>query len=545
MKKTDLSSLSREELERRYIDLQEAVSALNIRISWYEEQYRKSKEKMYGKSTEKDLRDNQVEGQLVLPIFNEAEALLDPIHVEEDLSDYIEDKNVPKKKKSRKKDTIKLPVQEEVFTLSEEERVCPKCGGTLHEMKQEVHLSLEVIPAKVYVKKTVVEVYACRECEKNGSSSIVKAKEHLSLIDKSMASPSLVSDFIVKKYQDAMPFYRQEQNYKRQGIPVTRNNMCNWSIKVARNYLKGLKDLMREELFQEHVIHCDETYTEVLQEENRPASRKSYIWVLSSSEYLKEKKIALYEYKEGRAAVDAREVLKGYSGYLMCDGYKVYDTITKVGKHGEAPMDIQTVACLVHVRRKFADALKLISPKSRPDTSAQLAINKIAKIFDVDKMFRNLSPEERKFKRKEHLKPLLDDFFAWIKKESELALPESHYGKAVEYALNQKEKVERVLLDGRLELHNNMAERCVKPFVIGRKNWLFSNTPMGAEASCILYSIIETAKLNDCNPYEYLKYVLETLSQKYQITRDDLRELLPWSSNLPDHVKNPKTESME
>ena len=192
----------------------------------------------------------------------------------------------------------------------------------------------------------------------------------------------------------------------------------------------------------------------------------------------------------------------------------------------------------MHVRRKFADALKLLPPKDRENTSANLAIKKIAKIFHIDNQISRDNLKEREDKRRELLAPALDEFFAWAKDEQTLALPKSHYGKAIEYALSQEYKVRRVLEDGRLELDNSLAERTVKPFVIGRKNFLFSNTPAGADASCILYSIVETAKLNNLIPYEYLKYVMDRMS--IEIINDTLVEnLLPWSKTIPDYVKNP------
>ena len=217
-------------------------------------------------------------------------------------------------------------------------------------------------------------------------------------------------------------------------------------------------------------------------------------------------------YTETRSDADARKVLDGYSGYIMCDGYACYDSIRKEGKHGEAALNVKPVSCLVHIARKFKDALKVIPVKDKKDTGAYTAVNKLARISHIDNEIPRDDIEARKNKRLEVLKPALDDFFAWVNDECQISLPQTQYGKALDHALKEKEKVLRVLEDGRLELDNNLAERTVKPFVIGRKNWLFADTVGGAKASCNYYSIIETAKLNGLIPYEYLKYALEKLA---------------------------------
>ena len=533
---TDLSNLSHDELVKMYINLQTEYDSAMAKMKWYEEQYRAASEKRYGTSSEKN-----IPGQITfqdLQIFNEAEALREPINIEPQEEDLPIADN---KKKGKKPKNLKtLPVITETFMLNYEDQVCDKCGNELHEMKDEIRLEIEVIPAKVQVHKYISKIYACRCCEKKGNSNIVKAPgTPTAIIPKSMASASLIADAVSKKYVDATPFYRQEQNYKRQGIPITRNNLCNWTIKVSNDYFKSIVNRMREIMYSDDVIHCDETFVEVLNEPRKPAYTKSYIWVTSTPKYRKDLQIALYNYKDSRSQVAAREVLKGYEGYIMCDGYAVYDAIAKKGSQGEEPMNTKAVACLVHVKRKFNEALKLLSPSKRNDSSAKIAVDMISKIFKADEEFDEMGIEERKNARLEKLKPMLEEFFTWVKSEYDQTLPKTKYGQALEYAISQEEKVLRVLEDGRLELDNNKAERTVKPFVIGRKNWLFSDTPQGAEASCILYSIVETAKINNLIPFEYIKYVLEKLAGKSCPTKEEIEELMPWSKSIPDYVRNP------
>ena len=543
MKITDLSSMSREELEKAYVELNSKLDSANAMISWYEEQYKLSKQKLFGRSSE-----TITSGQISLfdieefRLMNEAEALREPINIEpspEELTGVETEQAAAKTKRSRKKKTIKLPVVTTVYELSESECMCGKCGHKLSFMKDVIQTEIEVEPAKVYVRKSVSKQYACRICDRKGESGIITAPgAPAKLIPGSMASPSLIADAISKKYVDATPFYRQEQNHKRNNVPITRNNLCNWSIRVANDYFRFITDRMKAILYADGVIHCDETHVEVLQEPDRPATRQSWIWVTTTAECIKEHPMALYNYTESRSQKDARQVLEGYKGYIMCDGYRVYDTLSLTGRHGEEPMDVKPVACLVHVRRKFADALKLVKPEDRAGTGAALAVAKLQNIFETDNKLKDMPVEERQKERQGELKILLDDFFAWVKNEYDISLPKTHYGLALNYALEQKDKVMRVLEDGRLELENNKAERAVKPFVIGRKNWLFSNTPAGADASCILYGIVETAKLNGLIPFEYLKHVMETMRGQ-KITEALIDELLPWSESIPEHVKIP------
>jgi len=534
-KDIDLSSLSRSELEKAYVLLNEQLCSANAKISWYEEQYRLSKQRTFGKSSEKISPDQL--SLYDLQLLNEAEALREPINVEPSAEELAGELKPEKSKKCHKRIT-KLPVVTTVYELTGEECKCGKCGSCLSFMKDIIQTEIEVQPAKVYINKSVSKQYTCRNCDKNGVSGIITSPgAPIKVIPGSCASESLIADSISKKYVDAVPFYRQEQNYKRNDIPVTRNNLCNWSIRVANDYFKSIVDKMREILYNEGVLHCDETHVEVLNEPDRPASRQSWIWVTTSTRY-SDKQISLYNYTEGRSEMDARKVLSGYEGYIICDAYKSYDALLTQSKKGDAPMNVKLVACLVHVRRKFKEALDAVKPEFRSGTGAETALAKLSKIFNLDNKWDILTPEERKNKRLAELKPALDDFFAWVKSEYDISVPKMQYGQALNYALEQKEKIMRVLDDGRLELENNKAERAVKPFVIGRKNWLFSNTPAGAEASCILYSIVETAKNNNLIPYEYLKYIMSNMKGK-KITNELVEKLLPWAEDIPDYVKAP------
>jgi len=540
MTRVDLSSLSRDELMDMIIAKDACELALKAEIEWYKARLRLSVERRFGKSSEKNI----IEGQISLEslgLFNEAEVFADKEEgtTEPDISDKA-DNEAQKKSVSlkKKKDLSSLCVVTTEYTLSPKERVCPVCGEGLHEMKRIVRREIEVIPAKVFVHEHSTAVYSCRSCEKERDAVIINAPgSPVPVIKGSAVSPSLAADIITKKYDQALPFDRQEQQYRLSGIDITKNNMCNWSVKIAEDWLSKITERMREILYADKVIHCDETHLQVINEDAGEQRTKSYVWVTTSAKAIKKHKIALYKYTKGRSAQDARSVLCGYSGYIMCDGYSGYDALKKTGSNGEPPMNVTLCACLVHVRRKFSDALKVIPPKLRKDSLPQEAINRISALFRLDNAWDDLSAEERYHARMKYLSPKLDEFFLWVKKESAEALPKSHLGEALAYALGQKEKIKNVLLDGRLELDNNLAERTIKPFVIGRKNWLFSNTRRGADASCVCYSVVQTAKLNGLNPFKYIKYLLEKLPALNDFSPEKIDALLPWAQEIPEEIK--------
>ena len=458
------------------------------------------------------------------------------MHVEPQLEEEgkVDPSNLkPRKSKGkREKNLSKLQKQVVEYTLSKEEQVCPKCGNPLHEVRPEIHRELEVIPAKIIVKETHRMIYSCRTCEMTDITvPMIMADAPNPVIKRSMASPSLIADIMTKKYVDATPLYRQEQEYKRRGLPINRQNMSNWMIRVSRDWLKPVYQRMREMLVSYDVIHADETELEVLNEPGREATTKSYMWMYRTGNG--HDPIVLFDYQPSRAGDNAKKFLKGFKGYLQTDAYHGYDKLLKESEAGAA-MAVTIVACFAHARRYFTETLTAVSDKeSYMYTSAYQGVKYIDGMFALEQELSDLSYEQRYKERLSDLKPMLEAYFAWIEKEYALALPQSSYGKAITYSFNQKEKLMNILKDGRLELSNNRAERAIKPFVIGRKNWLFTNTPAGAESSAIIYSIIETAKENNLIPFEYLKYLFEKLPNMDIANMEELDKLLPWSKELP------------
>jgi transposase len=300
--------------------------------------------------------------------------------------------------------------------------------------------------------------------------------------------------------------------------------MSNWIIRCAEDWLKPIYIRLKSELVKRDNLHGDETVVQVLHEPGKSAQQKSYMWMYRTSGDTA-RHIVLYEYQPDRKWERPRDFLKDFKGYLHADGYDGYHNL---------PEHIIVVGCFAHLRRKFDEALKVLPEKDREDSGAMIGKRYCDRLFKHEREFADMKPEERYQKRIELSKPIVDEFFTWAQNLN--ALPKSLLGQAANYAVNQRVYLERYLQNGRLEISNNRAERSIKPFVIGRKNWLFSNTPNGAKSSSIIYSIIETAKENRLRPFEYLVFLLKNIQNATTCTLDDF---LPWGDNIPDSCKMP------
>ena len=472
--------------------------------------------------------------------FNEAEVLSDSsgelVEVEiEQISGYLR----KKKKKSRKKKLECFPVEVIEYYLPEGECSCPNCNtGTLHIMKKEIRRELAYEPATFKVIEHVSHVYSCRNCnDYEENATIIKADSPTALIPKSIASASLVAYVLYEKYVMATPLYRLENHFEKDDIELSRQVLASWVIKVANNHLIKIYNFMKEILLKKDVLYSDDTEVRVLKEPGRKATTKSYMWVYIS---VMEENIFLFEYTETRARNNIEAFLKGFNGFIHVDGYVGYENI----------LGAILVGCFAHARRKFMESIKVIPKENRTANVAsviglnycnelfkneRMIVEKIIHEFgeDFDRYDKNVV--DRIFKlRKELSQPVLDKMKEWLDSIESKVVPNSYLGKAVTYCLNQWDKLIRFMCDGRLEISNNLSERTIKNFVIGRKNWLFSDTPSGAKASAIVYSIVETAKANNLNVYKYFKYILEKLPN---ISDDKISELLPWSDCLPEDIK--------
>lgn len=488
------------------------IQHLEAENQWLKEQFKLARHRQFGSSSEKSSALLQAE-----LVFNEAEAILDsaPALAE---SETITRTRKRKQVGHREEMLAELPIEVIEHRLPEEEQVCTQCGGPMHEMSTQTREEIVIVPAQVKVNRHVRYVYGCRHCDKNEMDTpIVTAPAPKALIPKSLASASAVAYIMSQKFVEAMPLYRIEKHFERLGIELPRQILSNWVIKGGE-MLEVVYDRMHEMLLDLDILHADESELQVLKEPGRSAQTKSYLWLYRSGRY--GPPIICYEYQEGRDSKYPIAFLEGFAGRLHADGWHAYDKLA----------DVILIGCWAHVRRKFCDALLVVSKERRDDPTlvANIAIAKIKKLYEIEDELRDVTPEERLRVRQLRSKPIVDDFKEWFESESKLVLPKSALGTAFTYCKNQWPKLIRFLEDGRLEIDNNRAERSIKPFVIGRKNWLFANTPKGARTSAIIYSIVETAKENGMNPSSYLEYLFERLPSIDTSDKAAIDSLMPW-----------------
>jgi transposase len=508
-----------EQLEKHNAELEAKLikqNELEAKLHWLEEQLRLHQLKRFGTSSEKT-NPNQLE----LSLFNETETEANPELPEPTVETIIYRRR--KKRGHRELMLENLRTETVEYRLSEEEQVCSCCSGFLHEMSTEVRQEIKYIPAEVKVVKHVRYVYSCRHCEREEfETPIVTAPMPKPVYSGSLASPSIMAHIMNQKYVDGLPLYRQEKQFARLGVALSRQTIANWMIYGANQWLGLLYDRMHQLLLKQDILHADETTLQVLHEPGRPATSNSYLWLYRTGK--EGPPTILYDYQETRAGKNAKEFLTGFKGYLQVDGYAGYHKVP----------DVILVGCWAHARRKFTEALNALpSSKRLSSVTATDGLLFCNQLFAIERELKDLSSEERYEKRFKRSKPVLDAFLSWLKIQEHKVLPKSALGQAINYCLNQWEKLVAFLKDGRLELDNNRSERSIKPFVIGRKNWLFSNTPKGARASAIIYSIVETAKANGLNPYFYLNFLFEKLPNMDTTDEGALDKLLPWSTSLP------------
>ena len=513
----DMVTISRAEYEA----LRNEVSRLTKINDWLTEQLRVGGSRKFGSSSEK--ASEEVVGQLSL-LFDEAETYAHIEEVEASKETKVAEHTRTKRHTGSVLDIApaNLPVVVTEHELSEDERICPSCGSTMVEIGTESRYTLEIIPATVQVREDRYHTYRCEKCmnelgdDGETHAKIVKPEQVPSLIPGGFASAAAVAWIMTQKFVMYSPLYRLEQEMKRQDIQLSRQTMSNWLIRCAEDWLTPVYNELHARLLANDIIHADETELQVLHEDGKPAQSKSYMWLFRTGRYAPIQ-IVLYKYYPNRSQANPKEFLQNFKGYLQTDGYSGYNAVA----------DVTHVGCFAHLRRKFEDAVRAL-PKGKKTGAAVKGEAYCSKIFMLEERLRDSSPEERYTQRLAQEKPVLDEYLAWSEKIA--AAQKSKLGIALTYLKNQWPSLTAYLQDGRLEISNNRAERSIKPFVMGRKNFLFANTPRGAQSSAVIYSLIETAKENGLDPYRYLKYILETAPR---LSRDDS----DWAmAMLPDRV---------
>ena len=487
-----------------------------LKYQMLEEKFKTLQRRFFGKSSEKLTAEDELQGRL----FDEAEDGASPE------SEYIEDaekssvtkvKGHERKKTGRKHLPENFPREEIIHDLSEDEKKCSCCGEERKQIGREETEELDIIPAEIKVIKHIRIKYGPCNCDgflNSGEAEIKTASAPKRMIPGSIVSPGLLAYTVTSKYADALPFYRQSKIFERIGIELSRATLCNWTTLAYEKMTEFMK-LFETQLKNGNFIRMDETTVQVLHEENRRPENKSYMWV-SIGYPARGRPLVLYRYHPTRSQNIPYVFLEGFTGYLQTDGYGGYN-------HAASRPGIIHVGCFAHARRYFFDASKL----NKKDSRAHKGLQFIRRLYEIESELRerNLPDDIFVEQRKKLALPVLDDFHHWLVFTKNELVPKSKTGEAVNYTLNEWSKLIRYIDAAFLTPDNNETERAIRPFVIGRKNWLFSNTPRGASASAVMYSLIESAKANSLEPYAYLRFLFSRLPEVSN--QSELKTLLP------------------
>ena len=484
------------------------------KIQYLEEQIRLLRNEIFGRKSEKRpvIDDKQIF------LFNEAEQVLDE-KKEKDAAD--ESFIVPahsRRKSGRKPLPPELPRVDIIHDLDESEKVCG-CGQQRERIGQEVSEKLDYVPAKIQVERHIRYKYACPVCEgvdDEGAPTVKIAPVPAQLLPKSMATAGLVAHIVTSKYEDALPLYRQEKIFSRLGIDLCRATMAGWMIKTAEQ-ASPIIDLFGKEIRSGPLVNIDETTVQVLKELGRANTTDSYMWVFRGGD--PQRPSLVFKYHPSRSGQVPLAFLNGYKGYVQTDGFNGYEAL------GRQP-GIILLGCWAHARRKFDKVIKAMG-SPRKQSAADQALDYIRQLYGIEKLAsqKGLDAERKKQLRQQEAKPILDEFKVWLDEMATKTPPKGLLGKAIGYTLTFWTRLIRYIDDGLLRPDNNLAENAIRPFVLGRKNWLFSAHPNGASASAVLYSLIETAKANGLKPYAYLRYLFDRLPGAK--TDQDYRNLMP------------------
>lgn len=411
-----------------------------------------------------------------------------------------------RKKRGRKPLPDNLPRVEVIHDIADDQKVCA-CGAALSRIGEDTCEKLDYVPAKVRVLRHIRYKYACKNCEgvEDNGPTVKIAPAPVALIAKSNATEGLLAHIAVSKFADGLPLYRQEKIFARMGIDLSRATMAGWLVKAAQ-CCSPLMDLLQNEIRSGPLINMDETPIQVLNEPGRANTSKSYMWVFCGGP--PDHPTVLYQYHPSRSGQQALQFLDDYRGCIQSDDYNGYDYLA-------AKKDIVALGCWAHARRKFIDVVKVRKKhrgkRSNPRTLADQALDYIGKLYGIERHIRHLCPDEIYQYRQKESKPVLDKFKTWLDATEPLTPPKGLLGKAIHYALKNWDKLIVYLDDGQLRPDNNVAENAIRPFVVGRKNWLFAGHPNGAHAGATFFSLIETAKANAVEPYSYLRCLFEQL----------------------------------
>lgn len=504
------------------------VCSLNEKMQLMMEQMVLANRSRFGRSSEKMEDTSQIsfmEVDRTIVFFNEAEAVCDLDAPEPEQLEVPTPRPV-KKKGKKEQDLSGLPAQRIDHYMTEEELAVLFGQNGWKQLPDAIFRRYRFVPAKVEVDEHHIGVYADKK-----DGHMVKAKHPRGLLHGSAVSSTLAAAIINGKYVNAIPLYCLEQEFRRYGLAITRQNMANWMIRLGEEYLSVLYDYLHRKLYDYHVIQADETPV-LVNHDGRPTGSKSYMRVYRSGYMYPEKQIVLYEYQRTRNASHPRKFLKDYSGICVTDGYQVYHTLEKEKE------DLTIAGCWVHGRRKFKEALATIPAEGKRESAAFLVMKQIQAIYREEGKLKALSSKERLVQHQVVIRPLVDALFAYLKQKKEQIVVKGKLEAAFTYLLNQEKYLRVFLNDGDVPMDNNASERAIRGLCIGKKNWQVIDTINGAKTSAVIYSIVETAKANNLKPYKYFKHLLTVIPEHMEDTdRSFLEELIPWSSALPENIR--------
>ena len=534
-----LESMAQEkELRSQLAVLTDELKRTNQQMQVILEKWNLAQANRFGRSSEKMGYDTGTCQQLELAVmyaecFNEAEATVNETPPDEpDMEEVTVTAHKRKKHAGKREEDLKdLPHAEPVISTLTEEELLEQLGPGYRQLKDEVYQRLEFHPSSFEVKEYHICVYVSADGKK-----FAKAKRpQADLFRNSIATPSLLAGILNYKYVNALPVHRLAQDFKRSEVNISPQVMCNWVIKSSEIYFSLVYDWMKDVLLKQPVVQADETTLKV-NRDGRKAGSSSYMWVYITGEHDDSgKKIVLYDYCRTRSTEHLREFLSSYKGILVSDGYQSYHTFSK-------EQSLTSAGCWTHCRRRFVNAIKA-AKKDLPEEAlknsiAYQALARISAIYKLDGSWKERTSEYRMEHRQRILKPLVDEYFDWVKEQIKTCnvLPKSETGEGLSYSINQEKYLRAFLDNGDIPIDNSACERAIRPFCVGRKNWNVIDTVEGAQASAIVYSIAETAKANNLKPYQYFEYLLTELPERISRKKDStfsLDDLMPWSPKLP------------
>ena len=534
-----LESMAQEkELRSQLAVLTDELKRTNQQMQVILEKWNLAQANRFGRSSEKMGYDTGTCQQLELAVmyaecFNEAEATVNGTPPDEpDMEEVTVTAHKRKKHAGKREEDLKdLPHAEPVISTLTEEELLEQLGPGYRQLKDEVYQRLEFHPSSFEVKEYHICVYVSADGKK-----FAKAKRpQADLFRNSIATPSLLAGILNYKYVNALPVHRLAQDFKRSEVNISPQVMCNWVIKSSEIYFSLVYDWMKDVLLKQPVVQADETTLKV-NRDGRKAGSSSYMWVYITGEHDDSgKKIVLYDYCRTRSTEHLREFLSSYKGILVSDGYQSYHTFSE-------EQSLTSAGCWTHCRRRFVNAIKA-AKKDLPEEAlknsiAYQALARISAIYKLDGSWKERTSEYRMEHRQRILKPLVDEYFDWVKEQIKTCnvLPKSETGEGLSYSINQEKYLRAFLDNGDIPIDNSACERAIRPFCVGRKNWNVIDTVEGAQASAIVYSIAETAKANNLKPYQYFEYLLTELPERISRKKDStfsLDDLMPWSPKLP------------